>query len=489
MKTIKYQIYSLLLIVCLVSYDLTAQVKEIPVTTSSKEALNFFLTGRDKIENQEIVAAAALFDKAIEKDPSFAIAYLYRAQSGGGYNIFRQNIDKAVSLADKVSPGEKLEISYTQAFADGNGQKRKECLDQLLSTFPFDKRVQQIAGEDFYTANDFQTALVHFTKAKEIDNNFAPVYNMIGYCQSSLNNFPAAEEAFQSYIKMVPDKPNPYDSYAELLLKMGKYDESIEQYKKALEKDPQFTTSLAGIGNNYVFKGDYTTARKYFQDYYDKSPTVNGKLDALYEKATSFIHEGKPEEAVNTFNEFRSLAEKEKLVTSEINSYAYQGFTVSEAGNPKEGKVYFEKAIDLLGKSDLTPAVKENLNVRSMLWRFYYLTVNNDLDKAQAQSEECKTKIESRKNPDEEMFLSSLLGIYELKKGNYDKAISYFSKDNSQNPLTWYYTAQAYNKKGDKEDSQKILDKIAKWNVNSLDLAFVRKNAIEEIKNEMSVTR
>ena len=124
-----------------------------------------------------------------------------------------------------------------------------------------------------------------------------------------------------------------------------------------------------------------------------------------------------------------------------------------------------------------------------MLWRFYSLTANNDLDKAQAQSDQIKTKIESRKNPDEEMIYNAMLGFFEYKKGNYDKAIEYFAKDNSQNPLTWYYTAQAYSKKGDKEDSDKYLNKIAKWNVNSLDLALVRKNAVEEIKNEMSVTR
>ena len=79
--------------------------------------MNFFLDGREKFENQEIAAAASLFDKAIEKDPDFAIAYLYRAQSGGGFNVMKKNIDKAVSLEDKVSPGEKLEISLAQ----GNG--------------------------------------------------------------------------------------------------------------------------------------------------------------------------------------------------------------------------------------------------------------------------------------------------------------------------------------------------------------------------------
>lgn len=489
MKTLKYHLYAFLFVVCLVSFNLTAQVKEIPVTTSSKEALNFFLAGRDKIENMETVAASSLFDKAIEKDPSFALAYLYRGQSGGGFNVFKQNLDKAVSLADKVSPGEKLEISYMKAFADGDGQKQKESLDQLLSSFPFDKRVQEFAGEHYYNINDFQTALAHFTKAKEIDSNFAPVYNMIGYTQSGLNNYPAAVEAFQTYIKLVPDKPNPYDSYAELLLKMGKYDESITQYKLALEKDPLFTTSLAGIGNNYVFKGDFTAARKYFQDYYDKSPTVMGKLDALYDKATSFIHEGKSEDAVNTFNDYRALATQEKLVTNEINSYAFQGYIVTEAGNPKEGMEYYQKAADLIDKSELPAATKENLTVRSMLWRFYTLTANNELDKALAQSELCRTKIESRKNPGEQMFFNTLLGIYELKKGDYDSAIKYLATGDNQNPLTLYYTAQAYSKKGDKDNSDRILDKIAKWNVNSLDLAFVRKNAIDEIKNEMSVTR
>lgn len=489
MKTIRYHFYALLIFACSVSYSLTAQNKEVPVTTSSRDALNFFLTGREKFENQETAVAASLFDKAIEKDPSFAIAYVYRAESGGGFNVFRQNLDKAVSLADKVSPGERLEILNFQAFADGNWQKQKEYLDQLLSTFPVDKRVQVLAGEQFYNINDFQNALAHFSKAKEIDSNFAPAFNMIGYCQSALNNYPAAEEAFKTYIKLLPDKPNPYDSYAELLLKMGKYDESIAQYKKALEKDPLFITSLAGIGNNYIFKGDNTTARKYFQDYYDKSPNVNGKFDALYQMATSYIHEGKPEEAVKIFDEYRALAEKEKLVTNEINSYAYQGFTLSQAGNPKEGKEYFEKGIELLGKSDLPAGTKENLIVNSMLWRFYYLTVNNELDKAQAQSELCRSRIESKNNPEKEPFFNTLLGIFELKKGDYDQAIKYFSVGDKQNPLTWYYTAQVYSKKGDKDNSDKYLEKIANWNVNSLDLAFVRKNAIDEIKNNMTVNR
>jgi tetratricopeptide (TPR) repeat protein len=483
MKPLKNYLYFLLTIVFLVPFDLAGQVKEIPVTTSSKEALDLFIKGRDKHENQELVQAASLFDQAIQKDPSFALAYLYRSISGGGYNVMRQNIDKAVSLADKVSPGEKLEIMLGQAFVDRNGEKQKEYVDQLLTAFPSDKRVHELAGEYYYDINDFQSALAQFNKAAEIDKDFAPVYNMIGYCQSALNNFQDAEQAFQTYIKLVPEKPNPYDSYAELLLKEGKYDESIAQYKKALEKDPLFTTSLAGIGNNFVFKGDFTSARKYYQDYFDKAPAVVGKLDALSLKAVTFIYEGNQEEAGKTFEEYRTLAEKENLVPNLFNSYAYQGFTISEGGNPAEGMKYLQKADELIGKANLPEATKERLTTSSMLWHFYFLAANDELDKAQAEAEKCKTQVAIRKDPAEMMLLNSLLGLYEIKKGDYDQAIGFLSKGDNTNPMTWYYTAVAYSKKGDKQDSERLFDKISKCNVNSLDLALVRKPAMQELNN------
>jgi tetratricopeptide (TPR) repeat protein len=482
MKTVKCTTIIVWIMFFVLPINLLAQVKEIPITTSSKEALNFFKSGRDKIENIEFVSASALFEKAIQKDPGFAMAYLLRSQSGGGYSVFRKNLDKAISLVDKVSEGEKLQIEYYQAIADGNGQKQKENLDKLLKTFPSDKRVQGLAGEYYYGINDFSTALVHFIKASELDSKYAPVYNMIGYCQSALNNYQAAEKAFQTYIKLIPNNPNPYDSYAELLLKTGKYDESVAQYKKAIAKDPLFTSSLAGIGNNYVFKGEYETARKYYGDYFDKAKVINGKLEALFLKAVSYLYEGKTDKALSVFEERRILAEKENQPFSAISSYAIQAEILTETGNPVEGTKYYEKANDLIQKSKIPEADKENLEMNSMFWHFYSLTANNELEKASGIAEKCKQKVESRKNPGEEMTFYALSAYYESSKGNYDKAIQYFSKADQQDPWNWYYTAVAYSKKGDKQNASKLFEKITKWNLNSLNLALVRKSAMEEMK-------
>jgi tetratricopeptide (TPR) repeat protein len=482
MKTRKIGPYFVWIIFLVFTLNTLAQVKEVPITTSSKEALNLFLSGRDKLENIEFFEAAPLFDKAIQLDPNFALAYLYRASSGGGYNVFRQNLDKAVSISDKVSEGEKLQILFVQAQFDGNGLKQKEYLDQLLKSFPSDKRIHYWAGGYYYGINDFPTALVHLTKSAVLDNKYAPAYNLIGYCQSALGNYQEAEKAFQTYIELIPNNANPYDSYAELLLKMGKYDESIAQYKKALEKDPMFTTSLAGIGNNYIFKGDYGSARKYYQEYFDKAPTIDEKFSAIDLKATSFIHEGKIKEALTAYDEYRALAEKENLIPNTINSYLIQGLILAENGNSLEGMKYFQKSIDFMEKLKLQEAEKENFATFLMIERVYFLAANGELDKATDESEKCISKVESRKDPVQEMTLNSIMGYLECKKGNYDKAIQYFSKGTKDNPFYWYYTALAFSNKGDKQNALKLFEKITKWNVNSTDLALVRKRASAEMK-------
>ncbi|HAH25636.1 MAG TPA: hypothetical protein DCL77_18080, partial [Prolixibacteraceae bacterium] len=450
------------------------------VTSSSKEASDLFMKGREKLENSEAFAASTLFDQAIQKDPNFAMAYLLRSQSGGGFNVFRQNLDKAVSLADKVSEGEKNEILFSQAQADGNGAKEKEYLDWLLKNFPSDKRIQTQAGIYYYGNNDYSKALDHFKKATDLDKNYATAYNMIGYCQSSLNNYPEAEKAFQSYIKLNPNMGNPYDSYGELLLKMGKYDESIAQYKKAFDKDPEnFAISLGGVGHNYIFKKDYTTARKYYQDMFDQSKMPGGKLTALYWKAVSYLYEGKVDESVKAFDDYRAFAEKENLATNAINAYANQGLILTETGNPTEGMKYYQKATDLIGKSKFSKVDVDNFMTQSMMWQYYNLTAQGNYDKAKAEADKAKQKVDSRKNHGEEMFLNALMGYSAFKQGNYDQAIQLYSKADTEDPLNWYYQAMAYDKKGDKQNANKLLEKIKTSNVSSLNLALAKNKAME----------
>ncbi|MDP2365867.1 MAG: tetratricopeptide repeat protein, partial [Ignavibacteria bacterium] len=331
--------------------------KEIAITTSSDDALKSFLNGRDVFEKLKFPQAAELFDKAIALDKTFAMAYLYRASSGGGYEIARENMSKAVELLDKVSEGEKHLILYNKTLFDNDGVKQKQELDSLLNLFPDDKRVQVLAGAYYqYTIQDYPNALVHFKKAIEIDSNFAPTYNFLGYVYMSMENFTAAEEPLKKYIELNPKEANPYDSYAELLLTQGRYDESIKQYEKAFEIDPEFVTALVGIGNNYIFKKDYNKARDFYRQYYDKSFNINQKLGAMWWKAVSYIHEGNIVDAIKVFDERSKLAFENNFPTAGITGYRFSGWTLADNGNINEAEKYFNKASDYIKSSEMSDA-------------------------------------------------------------------------------------------------------------------------------------
>ncbi len=93
---------------------------KIPVTTSSEEARKEFLQGRDLSEKLLIQDSIQHFDKAISLDPTFALAELNRAQVSPTGKEFFDHLNKAVSLADKSSNGEKLLILGNEAGANGN---------------------------------------------------------------------------------------------------------------------------------------------------------------------------------------------------------------------------------------------------------------------------------------------------------------------------------------------------------------------------------
>jgi tetratricopeptide (TPR) repeat protein len=400
------------------------------------------------------------------------LAYLYRAYSGGGAQVVRTNLEKAQAMTGKVSEGERVLIGYMQATSDANGPKQKENLDKLLTMYPEDKRVRLAAGTYFQTVGDNKSALDSYTKATEIDSTYAAAYNYIGYVNIAQGKLEAAEKAFKKYISLQPDKPNPYDSYAELLLKMGRYDESIVQYQKAYDTDNLFISSLSGIANNYIFKGDFAKAREYQQMYFDKATQVNDKLSAMFYKALSFMYENKLDDAIKAFEERRAFAQREKQSGAMVYSIAYQGFALSEMGKASDGMKKYEEAISTIDKVDLTPRQKENLQVYSNFWRAFGYALDNKLDKAKASADLFKKDVEARNNPDEKTTLEQVLALIDYKAGKYDVAIEQLSKQ-EPNPWVMFYHGQALLKKGDKEAAKSLFTKIVNWNQNSIQLAAV----------------
>src|ERR1043165_3017020 len=209
------------------STDKPATSGKILITTSSEEARKEFLAGRDLSEKLRITDSIQHFDKAISLDPNFALAELNRANVSPTAKEFFDHLKKAVTLSEKASDGERMLIQATEAGANGNQTKQRETLERLVATYPNDERAHFNLGGYYFGQQDYKQAIAHYKKATDLDPTYSTAFNILGYAYRQDENYTEAENAFKKYIELIPNDPNPYDSYAELLLKMGRFDEAI----------------------------------------------------------------------------------------------------------------------------------------------------------------------------------------------------------------------------------------------------------------------
>jgi tetratricopeptide (TPR) repeat protein len=464
------------LLVCVPAVLLAQAAGQLTTTTQSKEALALYERAREYVENVENESARPLLDEAIQKDPAFAMAYALRAGTGGGFALARQDRDKAASLAEKASAGERHWIMAQQASADGEVPKIKEHLDALLALHPADMHVLHFAG-NLTRAFDDDQALQYFTRATTIDPAFAAPHNQIGYIHISKGDYTRAEQALKQYVATRPERPNPYDSYAELLLRMGRFDESIAQYNKALAKDRQFVASLIGIGHNYVFKGDYGKARETYARASDLARTAPDRASAQLWTAVSYVHEGKASDALSALDRQRAIATKQGLIPNAVGTHLDAALILANSGKTADARKHLDQAWTLTEGAQLPARTKNNLQRQIVMDRALVAAQAKDLSTATAEADKAKALITSDMAPAISQSYEGLLGMIALAQGDATVASQHFEKADPEDVYTMFYRAEAMRISGGAEGAATLYKKVATWNLNSVGYALVRAKA------------
>ena len=172
------------------------------------EAYNLYLQGRffwNKRTEEGLKKAIECFNKAIENDQNYALAY-----SG---------------LAD----------SYN-----------------LLGTFGF-----------FPSDEAFHKAKEAALKAIEIDDTLSEGYTSLAWVEYHYNwDWKRAEENFKKAIELNPEYVTVHHWYAYYLSAMGRFDEAIEKIEKALELDPLSLVINRAVGTIYSMARQYDKAEE-----------------------------------------------------------------------------------------------------------------------------------------------------------------------------------------------------------------------------------
>jgi serine/threonine protein kinase/tetratricopeptide (TPR) repeat protein len=244
----------------------SVQKYDIPLsqaTTSSLDALKSLSLGDNKHAMGDEIGALPHYQRAVELDPMFAMAY---ARLGAVYNNLQQtelseaNRQKAFELRDRASEREKLYITSHYYGDSGQLDKGITALELYCQTYPRD-------GIPW--------------------NNLASVYNQLGQFDKALENARRA-------IEVDPDMIVGYSNVVQAYVGLNRGEEARATINTALQRKlggPTLSYMLASIGWAEGKDGEMETALQ------AAAATPEGELMAIEFRASLAAARGQVRQA------------------------------------------------------------------------------------------------------------------------------------------------------------------------------------------------
>jgi serine/threonine protein kinase len=467
----------------------TAQIIE--VTTSSMEAYNFFLRGREEYEKIYNEEALRFLDNAIALDSNFAVAYFYLAKIYSGLldePKMIQAIEKAKVLSLRAPEKERLEIESLYALTiEKNPSKNIMLLKELVRKYPQEKRFHDQLGQALQREKIIQEAQIEFEKAIQLDPNYASPINGLAYIYSAQGLYDKAIETQQRYAALSPGDANPFDSMGEIYLIMGNLRESIAKYREALRVQPSFLPSYPSLSYVYALKEDYPECFQCLDSFFVAAPSIGLKAWVQGWKSTF----------LNLVGRYRESSRETEIIASLVNQTNYsampalyhwiKGWNALNYNNVNTARQEFE-AFHKFYSRDNPQSPVFNKMIRSYHLSYIFLQ-EGLIDSARSYFENVKSDlnaIESFKD-----IFVMLSGILEsellLEEGRPDDAIHIYRKTPVVGlsleygwgirfynyPLLRDIVPRAFQKKGELDSTIIDYERLLRINPSNKDRRFI----------------
>jgi tetratricopeptide (TPR) repeat protein len=261
-------------------------------------------------------------------------------------------------------------------------------------------------------------------------------------------------------------------------LKMGRFDEAITQYNKALSVDQNFVNSHFGIAAALTYEGKVADAQAELQKMSQKARTDAERRTALFGQTIVAVDGGKFDLGLLEVQKQFAIAEKNNDAAAMTGDLQLKGNILLEMGKADDAQKAYEQALKTTADSNLSTAVKNN----TALFHHYNLArvaiAKKDLATAKTETDTFRKGTEAAKNTNQVKLAHELSGRIALEEKSYDNAIAELGQANQQNPSVLFLQGQAYQAKGDAAKAKASFTKAAKFNsLPQLNYAFVRTKA------------
>jgi len=282
------------------------------VTTSSLDAYDSFLKGRDSFERIYNTDARDHLERAVSLDPTFAAAYLYLAWT---YTRLRETgarddaFEKAKSFSERASLRERLYIEAAYArTVELDSDKEVRALKQIAREYPDEKLVHHRLAGYYRARNLLYQAVEEYNRVLDLDPNFGWAMNELAYMYTDVEDFQRAREYFERYAAASPGDANPVDSLGELSFRMGRLDDAIAMYERALELKPDFYYAYWEIAYVSALKEDYAEAMRWIDSFIERAPSFGTMIEGHRWRALYLCWTGRARQALEEAEMIAGLA-------------------------------------------------------------------------------------------------------------------------------------------------------------------------------------
>ena len=169
---------------------------------------------------------------------------------------------------------------------------------------------------------------------------------------------------------------------------MGRFDESIKMYEKALAVDPNFVASYVGIGNNYLAMGRPEQARTTFAKLASVARTTGEKRQAHFWNAASYVYEDATDKALAELQAGYDLAVANNDWGTMSGDLTQMGDVLREAGRADEAVKKYNEAVAAIDKAQLPDELKQATRRNHVFEEGRIALAKNDIATAKAKAAE-----------------------------------------------------------------------------------------------------
>ncbi len=202
--------------------------------TANAEAYQFYVYGRremDKWTDEGWKKAADDFEKAVEKDPTYAAAYAGLSDAYGTLGSFS-------------------DLPAKQAY-----EKAKLAAEQALVLDPALAEGHAAMGNLYWLTLNFPKAEQEYQRAIELNPNLSTAHTYYSWYLASVGRFAEAREQVHRGQELDPLSLLMNSFEGDLYLYQRDFDRAIAQHKKVLEIDPNYASVHLSLSEDYLAKG------------------------------------------------------------------------------------------------------------------------------------------------------------------------------------------------------------------------------------------